>query len=333
MMNKTIIIAEMSCSHEGEFELAKKIIDSSAKANADVIQLQIWTLEYMMSPQRKEYELLKNIEFSFKEWIELVNYSREKYPMLQVYACVYEHSTIDFIDSLGIDGYKINSSDLSNPMVLDKVAKTGKPINLSVGASSVSEIQSAIGLIKSVSESEITLMYGHQSFPTSPETVNMNYMKKLGNFFELPYGYQDHCNADNDSAFWLPAASMGMGISIIEKHITHDRSLKGIDHESALNPDEFVKFVEMVRTIDKSKGSSVPREFSDDEKKYREFQKKSIVVTRNIKAGTIISEKDLTFMRAESLGISPSNIDQVIGKKLKSDIDAYQPISQSEDLE
>ncbi len=325
-MGSVFIVAEMACSHEGDLELGKIIIDASAIAQADAIQLQIWSLQYMMSPQRKEYNLLKEIEFSKKEWRELVRYSRERHPNLQIYVCVYEHSTIDFIESLGVDGYKINSSDLSNPLVLDKISSTGKPVNLSVGASTIAEIQSAVHRIKSSSKASITLMYGHQSFPTRPENVNMLYMKKLSKLFELPIGYQDHCDADNESAFWLPAASMGLGASILEKHITHDRSLKGIDYESALNPDEFIRFVEMVHTIDASKGKSKPRGFSKDEKKYREFQKKSIVAIHDIKAGSIIAINDLAFMRAEVLGISPDKSDQIIGSVLLKDVSAYKPI-------
>jgi len=325
---KTFVIAEMACSHEGDINLAKKIIDSSAAANADAVQLQIWSLKYMMSPQRKEYGLLQKIEFSKKQWRELVSYSRNKYRHMQIYVCVYEHSSIEFIDSLGIDGYKLNSSDLSNPLVLDKIAATGKPINLSVGASTVAEIQYAVNRIKSSSKSYITLMYGHQSFPTHPENVNMTYIQKLANLFDLPIGYQDHCDADDDSAFWLPAASMGMGVSLLEKHITHDRSIKGIDYESALNPDEYIEFVNMVRTIDQAKGRSTPRDFSADEIKYRDFQKKSIVVTKNMKAGSIIKEGDLSFMRAEILGIPPNEIGTVLGRRLKRDISAYQPLTE-----
>ena len=324
----TFIVSEMACAHEGDIELAKAIIDGSAVAKADAVQLQIWSLTNMMSPQRKEYELLQRIEFSQDEWKNLVNYSREKYPKMKVYVCVYEHSTIEFINSLGIDGYKLNSSDLSNPLVLEKVAKTGKPINLSVGASSIAEIQSAVDKIKSISKSNITLMYGHQSFPTKPENVHMSYIEKLKNLFELPVGYQDHCDADQESAFWLPAASMGMGVSILEKHITHDRSKKGIDHESALNPDEFVKFVEMVRCIDSAKGKSIPRNFTDEEIKYREFQKKSIVAAKDIPAGSTLAEKDVVFMRAEILGFSPAQIEVVVGKTLSKDISAFETITE-----
>ena len=328
--NSTFLIAEMACSHEGEMKLAKKIIDGASKANADVVQLQIWSLVHMMSPQRKEYELLQRLEFSQDEWIQLVKYTRDKYPDLKIYVCVYEHASIEFIDSLGVDGYKLNSSDLSNPLVLDKVAVTGKPINLSVGASTLAEIQVAIERIKNKSDSPITLMYGHQSFPTKPENVHMSFMENLKQLFELPIGYQDHCDADDESAFWLPAASLGMDVDIIEKHITHDRSLKGIDHESALNPDEFVKFVEMVRIIDEAKGISTPRPFTADEIKYREFQKKSIVASRDLNKGNVLTSDDLNFMRAETLGYSPADIDSIIGKVLVRDVEAFQSLEEGD---
>jgi len=329
-MENSLIIAEMACSHEGNIDLAKKIIDKAAEAKADAIQLQIWSLDNMMSPQRKEYELLKNIQFTKEQWIEIVSYSRKTYSDLKIYVCVYEHSTIDFIESLKIDGYKLNSSDLSNPLVLDKVALKNKPINLSVGASTILEIENAIKRIKDISNSNITLMYGHQSFPTKPENVHMSFMNKLAEHFKLPIGYQDHCDADNDSGFWLPAATLGMNISILEKHITHDRSKKGLDHESALNPLEFIKFVEMVRCIESAKGMPSVRPFTKEEVRYREFQKKSIVVTRDIKKGTILNLNDISFMRAEKLGLAPDKIDQILGKTLLINKLAFDAISEDD---
>ena len=325
-VTNTFLIAEMACSHEGDLNLAKKIIDGAAIAKADAIQLQVWSLTHMMAPQRKEYELLKRIEFTKDQWKELIFYTRKTYPNLKVYVCVYEHSTIDFIDSLNVDGYKLNSSDLSNPLVLDKVAAKNKPINLSIGASTILEMDTAIKRIKDISNSQITLMYGYQNFPTKPENVHMNHMNKLADHFELPIGYQDHCDADDDSAYWLPAASLGMNVSILEKHITHDRSKKGIDHESALNPSEFIKFVEMVRCIEQAKGLFSSRPFTEEEIKYREFQKKSIVVTRNIKKGNVLNYNDISFMRAEILGLAPDKIEMIIGKKLVKDILAFNVI-------
>lgn len=322
-IEKTFIIAEMACSHEGDPNLAIKIIDGAAEACADAVQFQIWSLIHMMAPQRPEYEPLKKIELKRDEWLDLVAYTRKKYPKMQIYVCVYEHQSSDFIKSLDIDGFKLNSSDLSNPYVLDKVAATGLPINLSIGASTLGEIQTAIEKIRATSNSRITLMYGYQNFPTRPDDVHLNYMMKLRELFEKPIGYQDHCDAETEPAFWLPATAVGMGVDVLEKHITHDRSFKGIDHESALNPDEFDRFVKMVRILESAKGSSVPRPFYDDEMKYREFQKKSIVAARDLPSGTKIGKKDLLFMRAENIGMQPDEVRKLVGKKTRRPITAY----------
>lgn len=328
--NEIYIIAEMACSHDGESALARKIIDGAGQAGANAIQLQIWSLVHMMTPYRHEYEMLKKIELSRDEWKEIVNYSRNHYPGMDIFSFIYEHNSIDFTESLGIDGYKLSSSDLSNPFMLDRVAATGKKINLSIGASTLTEIQTAIEQIRKVSQSNITLMYGYQNFPTSTKDIHLNYMVKLKELFELPIGYQDHCDAETEAAFWIPALSVGIGVSILEKHITHDRSFKGLDHESALNPGEFERFVSMVRELEFAKGISIPKPFSSDESKYRKFQKKSIVAAHNLKAGTQLQETDINFLRADELGFAPDKADKIIGKTIKRDISAYRIIREDD---
>jgi len=331
MPNKTYVIAEMACSHEGEVELAKKIIDASAFAEADAVQLQIWNHKYMISPNRKEYSLLKDIELNKEEWIDIVDYSKKNHPNIDLIVCAYEHHSIDFINTLNINGFKLNSSDLSNPLILEKVAETKKTINLSVGASSIEEIQKALEIISRKNGGKVNLMYGFQNFPTKPEEVNLSFMRKISKLFELPIGYQDHSDAEEASAFWLPAMSLGLGASIIEKHITHDRSLKGIDHESALDPVEFVDFVKMVRMLDKAFGEAKPRSFSKSEIVYRNFQKKSLVATRNLMKGEKLMEIDTAFMRSNKIGIKPIDSKDYFGKSLVNDIKAYDSIC-NEDL-
>jgi sialic acid synthase SpsE len=321
----------MACSHEGKLDLGKSIADASASAGADILQLQIWQAGFMMSPQRSEFALLQQIEIPKEEWASLVQYVRERHSGMKIYACVYEHQSIGFIDSLGVDGFKLNSSDLSNPLVLDKVAECHKPINLSVGASAISEIEQAIVRLKAVSEPSITLMYGFQNFPTDPVDVHLKFMETLKKEFNLPVGYQDHTDADVAGAFWLPAAAIGFGATVIEKHVTHDRALKGIDHESALNPDEFHDFVEMVKMVDSAAGSAEIRPFSPREEKYRQFQKKSIVAACALGQGAVLRKQDLLFMRAERLGLAPSSFELLLGRTLSRRVEAFQPLME-EDL-
>jgi len=228
-MLNTFIIAEMACSHEGDLDLARKIIKGAGRAGANAIQFQIWSLVDMVVPHHSEYEKLAKIELSRKEWSNLASWVRDSYPEMRIVACVYERSSVDFAENINVDAYKLHSGDLSNPYLIKHVAATGKRIDLSVGASTLDEIQTAIELIKGVSQTEIWLMYGYQNFPTRTEDVHLSYMMKLKQLFELPIGYQDHSDAETEAAFWLPAAAVGMGVDILEKHITHDRSCKGID--------------------------------------------------------------------------------------------------------
>jgi len=321
------IIAEMACSHEGDPTLAKKIIDGAGAAGADAIQFQIWNLKRMVVPHHPDYAMLERIEMSPTVWTELTSYTRERYPQMQIISCVYEVSSVDLCEDLQVDAYKIHSADLSNPFLINYVAETGKRIDLSVGASTIVEIQTAVDWIRSVGNDSLWLMYGYQGFPTPTDAINLDYMAKLKSLFELPIGYQDHSAGDSDSAFWLPAAAVGMGIDILEKHITHDRSYKGIDHEAALNPDEFVRFVAMVRELELARGSAKPRSFSPQEEKYRKYSKKSLVAAKDLPANHILTLEDLSYMRGDKLGLPTDHASSIVGRTTRTAIPAYHVIS------
>jgi sialic acid synthase SpsE len=326
-MNRTHIIAEMACSHEGDPALARKIIDGAGQAGADSIQFQIWSLKDMVVPHHPDYRMLTRIELSREVWRGLVNYVRDKFPSMQIIACVYERSSVDFAQTIAVDAYKIHSADLSNPVLIKHVAQTNKRIDLSVGASTTGEMQAALEWINN---RNVWLMYGYQGFPTPTDAINLNYMMKLKQLFELPVGYQDHSDANLPAAFWLPAAALGMGVDVLEKHITHDRSYKGIDYEAALNPDEFARFVEMVREIEAARGHSTPRPFSPEEVKYRKYSKKSLVASRDLAEGQIIAPEDLLFMRADSLGVPPDQAERLVNRKTRHPIAAYHLVTEDD---
>lgn len=327
-MTRPYIIAEMACSHDGTVDLARTIIDGAGRAGADAIQFQIWILGEMMVPHHPDFARVSEIELSREDWASLAAYVRETYPQMEIIACVYERSSVDFCEKIGVDAYKLHSSDLSNPFVVEYVADTGRRIDLSVGASTLGEIERAVETIRGRSDAEIWMMYGYQNFPTPPDAINLAYMMKLKHLFGVPVGYQDHTGGDEPGAFWLPAAAQGMGVDVLEKHITHDRALKGIDHEAALNPDEFAQFVEMVELIAAATGRDVPGPFSPDEDRYRKYSKKSLVAARDLSAGETIAHGDLTFMRAEQLGMPPDQADRLIGRTATRDIARFQLVGE-----
>ncbi len=320
---KTYIIAEMACSHEGDVDLARTIINGAINAAADAIQFQIWQAQDMVVPSHPDLPLLQRIELSAAEWQALAEEVRNKAPKMDIIACVYQRRIVDFCESLGVDAYKLHSSDLSNPYLVKHVAATGKRIDLSVGASTIEEIRHAVEWIRETSDSDIWMMYGYQNFPTPTDAIHLDYMMALRDLFQLPIGYQDHTGGDLDGAFWLPAAAVGMGVDVLEKHITHDRAKKGVDHQAALNPDEFVRFVAMVREIEAAKGTAVPHSFTAEEMKYRKYSKKSVVAARDLDHGTVIKESDIVFTRALELGVPPDQAERLIGKVTKHPISVF----------
>jgi len=328
--NKTYIIAEMACSHDGDPALAQKIIAGAAEAGADAVQFQIWKAEDMVVPSHPDLPLLQGIELSAEDWTGLAAEVRSKAPEMEIIACVYERGIVDFCESIKVDAYKLHTSDLANPYLVKHVAATGKRIDLSVGASTIEEIRTAVQWIRETSDSEIWMMYGYQNFPTPTDAIHLNYMTALRDLFQVPIGYQDHTGGDLEGAFWLPATAVGMGVDVLEKHITHDRSKKGVDYQAALNPDEFVRFVKMVREIEAAKGSAVPRPFSVEELTYRKYSKKSSVAARDLPAGTQISERDIVFMRAKELGLPPDQVGRLLGKVTCRDLSAFDLLSEDD---
>ena len=322
-MKKTYIIAEMACSHEGKPELARLIIDGAGRAGADAVQFQIWKAGDMVVPHHPDFPLLQRIELSRDSWRGLSDHVRGNYPDMEIIACIYEERSADFALEMGADAFKIHSADLSNPRLIRHVAGMNKRIDLSVGASTLDEIRSALQWIRDVSKADIWLMYGYQSFPTPTDAIHLNYMITLRDTFALPVGYQDHSDAETEAAFWLPAATVGMDVEILEKNITHDRSLKGIDHQAALNPGEFLSFVAMAREIEAAKGSALSRPFSPEEIRYRKYSKKSIVAARDLAAGTVLCENDLLFLRPVDLGLPPDRADLLVGKALRTDLKRF----------
>ena len=323
------IIAEMACSHEGEPSYAKEIIHGAIEADADAIQFQIWKLDEMVVPHHDNYEVLSSIEMTYAQWEELAQDARAA-GSIDIIACVYERESINFAEGINVDAYKVHSSDVSNPYLLERVARTGKRVDLSVGGSTLDEIQDAVDTIRRTSNSEIWLMYGYQDFPTRPDDVHLDYMVKLKELFELPTGYQDHSAGGTPEGFWLPAAAIGAGVDILEKHITHDRSYEGIDHEAALNPDEFAEFVRMTHQVEAARGISVPRNFSEEEEAYRSNSKKSIVAAQNLPKGTRITRSNVTFRRANELGLFPNEFSKIEGKTLRQGVSRFQRIKDTD---
>lgn len=317
------VIAEIANSHEGSLKKAKQLIQAAATTGADAIKLQKFVTEELLIGSHILYDLFKKLEFNETEWSELFQYGRQF--DLPILADVFDIPSANFVERMEVDGYKIHSTDMANPDLLECVAKTRKPVFLGVGATTLREMEQALSYFK---HSSVILMHGYQAFPTKIEETHLAFLKTLGEKFQLPVGVMDHVDGEDPLSQVLPLVAIGFGASVIEKHITLSRKEKGIDYESALEPETFKEFVSKVRQIEQAIGKK-RHDFSEEENKYRQRMKKSIVAREVIPERTIIQREMLAFKRGEG-GISPMEVSKIVGRISKTTIQKDESIQWSQ---
>ena len=230
---KSYIIAETACSHDGSSNRLKKILSFAIKAGFDALQLQIWKKEKVVSKDHKDFKTLKKVEIKYQDWKKIINHIKRLSKKIDIICCVYEKESFDFCIKNNIKNFKIHSSDLGNIDFLKYVAKKSKRIDLSIGGCTKDEIIKAVSVLKKYHKCKIWLMYGIQLFPTNPQKVNLSSAKKIAKSLNLQLGYQDHSYFDFNG-YALPAAAIGNGIKIIEKHVTDENKKNRTDGQSAI---------------------------------------------------------------------------------------------------
>ncbi len=318
------IIAEMACAHNGDVEQAIKITEAAYKAGANAIQLQFFNLSEVVTPTHEVFPTIKKICFDEEQWKKVHDYASSL--NIDLLVCTYDLPSVELAVKLGVHGIKLNSADLSNPEVVEAAAKTKLPITLGTGASTMEEISNGLNLIRNNGGKDVILMQGVQNFPTKTEDLNISRIKLLQNVFEMPVGYHDHTDGDDSFGQVIDLIALGMGACVIEKHITLDRSMKGVDYQAALEPDEFKVFVDNLKRGTVALGSNEIKPFNESDLKYRKFQKKSVVAIRDIDKGETINRTDVMFARNETPGLAPINFDQLEGKKAQEAINKFDNI-------
>jgi len=322
--DRIYIIAEMACAHDGEVEKAKRIVDAAVEAKTDAIQLQFFSVKDNSTPDVEGYDLGLQIEFTPKQWQEICSYIRQF--DIHIFACTFDVPSANLAIRLGVDGIKLNSSDLSNPDILKVVAQSGIPFTLGTGASTIQEIAQAVETLLMNGGNQVIIMHGIQNFPTEIQDAHINKIKMLQALFPFPVGYHDHTDADTPFCRTIDLLAIGAGACVIEKHITLDRSEKGLDYQSALEPEEFKEFVKIIRMAEFAMGPNRIKPLSENEEKYRQFQKKSIVAIRRLETGEVLKREDIAFMRAPKNGLSPTEVNRIIRKPLVRSVAKYAPL-------
>ena len=322
IQKKVFIIAEIANSHEGKVTEAKKIITAAVNAKADAVKFQKIIADELAERDHENYQMYKNLEMNDKEWKELIQFSKKL--KIKFYVDVFGLKGIQDISKLKIDGIKIHSTDLNNPKLLKFATKLKIPILLSTAGCTLSEIDYAVTIL---SKNELILMHSFQGYPTEIKDLNLRRISALKEKFSLPIGLMDHVSGDSKLSMIVPLLGIGLGVQIIEKHITLDRSKKGLDYFSALNPNEFLMLVSLIKKSQLAMGKK-NFELGKNELQYRLLHKKNAITKKSLKKNVIITESMIEFKRTK-LKKEPLSLNDILGKKLVKDIPKNTIITES----
>ena len=326
--NKTVIIAEAGVNHNGKLKFGKRLIDEAKKAGADIIKFQtykakklttknaprFWNWQGELKKNGTQYDSYSNLDsFNKNEYRQLINYCKKK--KIEFLSTPFDEESANMLVEIGMKGFKVASSDITNHPFLEFLAKKKLPILLSTGASSINEIKEAVRIINKSGNKKILVMQCTLCYPTKPQDANLlaiNDIKR--NFPKYLVGLSDHT-----LGIEIASASVLYGVSAIEKHFTFNKKLlKSADHWLSIDPEELKKLVENVRTINLSMGNGKKIALKC-ENQARKFARRSIVANKKIAKGEVLTKNKIYFKRPGT-GISPSLLKKVLGKRAKKEI-------------
>ncbi len=330
-MSRIFIIAEAGVNHNGDMNIAKKLIDAASEAGADAVKFQTFKAENLVCKNAKkaayqlettdksesQYDMLRKLELTREQHIELIEYCKTRHIMFL--STPFDIESLLLLVELGLPIIKIPSGEITNLPYLWAVAKQKKKVILSTGMSDLEEVKDAVKVLKDNGTEDITVLHCNTQYPTPMEDVNLKAMATMKDELEIPIGYSDHTQGIE-----VPIAAVAMGATVIEKHFTLDKNMDGPDHKASLEPDELKCMVQAIRNIEKALGSD-KKEVTASEVQNRDVVRKSIVAACKIQKGKCFSERNLTTKRPGT-GINPMRWDEVIGQIAARDYEADEMI-------
>ncbi len=334
-MKKTIIIGEAGVNHNGNIKLAKQLVDVAVYACLDYVKFQSFKAISLVTASAKkaqyqkggidsseasQQELLKKLELNQRDHLELYQYCRKK--KIGFLSSPFDLESIDMLAALKLDYWKIPSGEITNLPYLRKIAGYGGKILLSTGMSTIEEIGNALRILQmyGTRKKDIIVLHCNTEYPTPLGDVNLNAMHTIKNTFGVEVGYSDHTQG-----IIVPIAAVCLGAAILEKHFTLDKTLPGPDHRASLEPEELMEMVKAIRDTETILGIDIKKP-SKSEKRNIVVIRKSIHLKKALPEGHIICEEDL-IMKRPGNGISPMDLEQVIGKKTIKELPVDHKIS------
>lgn len=318
------LVAEMACAHEGDPDKAAALTDAAADAGADAIQLQVFHPDELLTPDHPGSDAARTRQLTTDTWRSVIRRARTR--GLHVFVNVFGPSGLAIARSEDVQAVKLHSTDVCNHELIVDAARLGHPVSLAVGGCTLDEIVSAVSRVRGVGASRIVLMAGIQRFPTAVEDCHLRLVPILQALTGCVVGYQDHVAGDSPLALTIPLVAAGIGAAVIEKHIVIDRSRRGTDHESALEPQELRRFVTMLRQVAIALGSAAAAPLSPAEAEYRRAMKKVVVAARELRPGDRVTRDAVRLARAGA-GASGTELVRVLDRVVARRIPQYAVLS------
>lgn len=332
-MERTTIIAEIGVNHNGDYKLAKQMVDVARECGADIVKFQTFNVDSITSKyaemaqyqkenlgeEKSQKEMLRSLTLSHEEFTELAKYCNTI--GILFLSTPFDIESIRFLDSIQ-NIWKIPSGEITNYPYLVEIAKTKKKVIISTGMSTLDEVDEAVNVLKNHGTKDIILLHCTTDYPAPIDSVNLNAMLTLKDRFNYPVGYSDHTRGIEVSI-----AAVAMGASVIEKHFTLDKTMPGPDHKASLEPCELKQLVTAIRNIERAKGTG-EKHPTETEIKNQGVVRKSIVASKAIKKGDIFTEDNLTTKRPGN-GISPMNWNKILGTTADRDYEEDELIKEA----
>lgn len=332
------IIAEAGVNHNGDIEVAKRLCDAAKNSGVDAVKFQTWKTENIVtktaplaayqeenisSKSDSQFEMLKKLELSYNDFIELQKYCDKI--GVRFLSTPDDEESLEFLSGLDLDFIKIGSGEVNNIPYLRKIGAKKQPVILSTGMSFLADVERAFNILLDSGAKSVALLHCTSNYPCPMNEVNLKAMLTLKAAFQCEVGYSDHT-----IGIEVPIAAVALGATIIEKHFTLDKEMDGPDHKASLDPQELTEMVRTIRNIEVALGDGIKRPNKSEEETSKVVWK-SIVATCKIEKGSVFSIKNLTVKRTGD-GIPASFWDMVVGQKANRTFAADEVISIESEL-
>jgi len=323
------VIAEAGSNHNRDLATAKRLIEVAAAAGADAVKFQTYTAEGLYSrrtptmsylrdqellrDQESVWQLIKRVELPWEWHGELAGHARRC--DIDFLSTPFEEAAVDALEEVGVKAYKIASYEVNHLPLIERCAKTGKPLLISTGMASLGDIERALDVVNGLGYDQVALLHCAINYPPAFEDLNLRAIQTLARAFDVPVGWSDHTPGHT-----ADVVAVALSATVVEKHFTTSRDQEGPDHGFALEPDELTAMVQAIREAEASLGSSVKRVTEAESEMYR-LGRRSLVAARDIPAGGQLSRDDVAVKRP-GLGIPVHELDAVVGRHASRAIEA-----------